>query len=106
MHVQQSFHGQHGRAFLMEEVVNIRIGDCHERMMTTGKHCICDIFCTECQILIGWKYIKAYESNQRYKEGKFILEAELLRFNLDRDSGPLRNSDGSTVSAELALLTR
>jgi hypothetical protein len=24
--------------------------------------------------LVGWTYVKAYESSQKYKEGKFILE--------------------------------
>lgn len=27
---------------------------------------------------MGWKYDKAYEAGEKYKEGKYILEAELL----------------------------
>lgn len=37
-----------------------------------------DIFCRQCKETVGWKYDKAYEQNEKYKEGKFILEAELL----------------------------
>lgn len=42
--------------------------------MTTGKHTVCDIYCSNCLQIVGWKYEKAYELSQKYKEGKFILE--------------------------------
>jgi len=28
--------------------------------------------------VVGWKYDRAYEAAEKYKEGKFILEVELL----------------------------
>lgn len=59
-------------------MVNIDTGEPSERAMTTGKHVVSDITCRECKETVGWKYDKAYESSQKYKEGKFILEAELL----------------------------
>jgi hypothetical protein len=46
--------------------------------MTTGRHIVCDIFCKQCKETVGWKYDKAFETSEKYKEGKFILEAELL----------------------------
>jgi len=46
--------------------------------MTTGKHVVRDIWCRQCKTTVGWKYDKAYETAEKYKEGKFILEAELL----------------------------
>jgi hypothetical protein len=46
--------------------------------MTTGRHLVRDIQCKECLRVVGWKYDKAYEQTEKYKEGKFILEAELL----------------------------
>lgn len=46
--------------------------------MTTGQHIVRDIYCRQCKDQVGWKYDKAYEVNERYKEGKFILEEELL----------------------------
>ena len=49
-----------------------------ERNMTTGRHIVRDIKCRQCKDTVGWKYDKAYEQNEKYKEGKFILEAELL----------------------------
>ena len=46
--------------------------------MTTGRHVVRDISCRNCETVVGWKYDKAYEPNEMYKEGKFILEVELL----------------------------
>lgn len=46
--------------------------------MTTGRHVVRDISCQGCNEVVGWKYDKAYEASEKYKEGKFILEAELL----------------------------
>jgi len=74
----QNFRGQHGKAFLFDNVVNVVLGDANERSMTTGKHVVRDIWCRQCKTTVGWKYDKAYETAEKYKEGKFILEAELL----------------------------
>lgn len=46
--------------------------------MTTGKHVVRDIGCRQCGQVVGWKYDKAYDPQEKYKEGKFILEVELL----------------------------
>jgi hypothetical protein len=46
--------------------------------MTTGRHIVRDISCRTCRVIVGWKYDKAYEPNEKYKEGKYILEEALL----------------------------
>ena len=74
----QNFRGQHGKAYLFDQVVNITESDPNERNMTTGRHIVRDIYCRQCKDTVGWKYDKAYESSEKYKEGKYILEAELL----------------------------
>ncbi|KAJ7533506.1 hypothetical protein O6H91_13G052400 [Diphasiastrum complanatum] len=40
----------------------------------TGLHTVADISCTHCREVLGWKYERAYEASQKYKEGKYILE--------------------------------
>lgn len=74
----QSFRGQHGKAYLFNNVVNFIAGEPNERSMTTGRHIVRDISCRQCKEIVGWTYDKAYEPSEKYKEGKFILEAELL----------------------------
>jgi hypothetical protein len=74
----QNFRGQHGKAYLFSKVVNVTAGEASERNMTTGRHIVRDIACRQCNETVGWKYDKAYEASEKYKEGQFILEAELL----------------------------
>ncbi|XP_057435222.1 protein yippee-like isoform X2 [Lotus japonicus] len=69
-----SFHCRHGKAYLFDKVVNITVGVKEERMMITGLHTVVDIFCVACGSIVGWKYEAAYETTEKYKEGKFILE--------------------------------
>jgi len=76
--ISRNFRGQHGKAFLFNSVVNTDEGSPSERNMTTGRHIVRDITCKHCGETVGWKYDKAYEASEKYKEGKFILEAELL----------------------------
>lgn len=59
---------------LFGTVVNITKGPKQERILTTGLHTVCDIYCIECQDNVGWYYEEAYEEAQKYKEGKCILE--------------------------------
>jgi len=72
--ISKTFSGRHGRAFLFHKVVNFQHGEPEERMLMTGLHVVRDIFCKSCKNYIGWKYDRAYEIDQKYKEGKFILE--------------------------------
>ncbi|KAI1167839.1 Yippee/Mis18 [Nemania serpens] len=76
--ISRNFRGQHGKAYLFNTVVNVEAGEPSERSMTTGRHVVRDITCRQCKETVGWKYDKAFENNEKYKEGKFILEAELL----------------------------
>ncbi|EHY52476.1 hypothetical protein HRR83_007034 [Exophiala dermatitidis] len=76
--ISRNFRGQHGKAFLFASVVNIKQAEAMERNMTTGRHVVRDIKCKQCDETVGWKYDKAYEASEKYKEGKYILESELL----------------------------
>ncbi len=76
--ISTAFVGVHGKAYLFDHVVNIFTCDPQERRMTTGLHLVEDVKCTACSAVIGWKYLKAYEPSQKYKEGRFILEKELI----------------------------
>lgn len=82
--------------------MNVVEGEPADREMTTGKHTVRDISCCKCQIILGWKYVRrdllsylspscshtlanvnidqdrAFEPLQQYKEGKYILERNLL----------------------------
>eukprot|EP01006_Ploeotia_vitrea_P065663 TRINITY_DN93608_c0_g1_i1.p1 TRINITY_DN93608_c0_g1~~TRINITY_DN93608_c0_g1_i1.p1 ORF type:complete len:117 (+),score=4.76 TRINITY_DN93608_c0_g1_i1:34-384(+) len=72
--VSTSFKGQHGKAYLFGNVINIHLGEQEARHLITGKHVVCDIFCNVCMTVLGWKYEYAYSPDQKYKEGKYVIE--------------------------------
>lgn len=45
-----------------------------QRLLLTGLHSVADIFCESCKTTLGWKYEQAFETSQKYKEGKYIIE--------------------------------
>ncbi|KAI4383965.1 hypothetical protein MLD38_009742 [Melastoma candidum] len=72
--VSKSFQCRHGKAYLFNKVANVTVGTTEERMMMTGLHTVADIFCVSCGSIVGWKYETAHDKNQKYKEGKSVLE--------------------------------
>lgn len=80
--ISKSFQGSQGRAYLFNRVVNVTTGPAEERYLLTGLHAVADINCDSCKTTIGWKYEQAFESSQKYKEGKYIIElAHLIKDN-------------------------
>ncbi|SAM00891.1 hypothetical protein [Absidia glauca] len=65
-------------AMHLSQEVNIIAGAAEERSMTTGVHVVQNISCCQCKVVLGWAYVKAYDEENKYKEGKFILEKKLL----------------------------
>ncbi len=58
--------------------VNIVQGTKQLRDMITGKYLVGDIRCHQCGNLVGWKYHHSEVKNQKYKEGKYILELQTI----------------------------
>lgn len=80
--ISKSFQGSQGRAYLFNSVVNVGCGQAEERLLLTGLHAVADIFCECCKTTLGWKYEHAFESSQKYKEGKYIIElAHMIKDN-------------------------
>ncbi|WVZ90214.1 hypothetical protein U9M48_036536 [Paspalum notatum var. saurae] len=72
--ISKAFQGRNGRAFLFSHAMNVVVGAKEDRQLITGLHTVADIFCNDCREVLGWKYERAYEETQKYKEGKFIFE--------------------------------
>lgn len=76
--ITQNFRGQHGKAYLFDTAQNLIRHELREANMTTGRHFLRDISCRKCKEIVGWYYEKADEATEKYKEGKWILETELI----------------------------
>jgi hypothetical protein len=83
--ISKGFAGRYGRGYLCQDVINVDLGKVQERNLLTGMatsphlqkgiHTVRDLSCVVCKISLGWKYCTAQEPSQRYKMGKFLLEA-------------------------------
>lgn len=76
--ISTRFTGATGRAFLFKRVVNLTYSEVQDRVMLTGRHMVRDVSCKNCSAKLGWIYEFATEDNQRYKEGRVILERALV----------------------------
>ena len=55
------------------------LSEVQDRVMLTGRHIVRDVACKKCNVKLGWIYEFATEENQRYKEGRVILEKALVK---------------------------
>ncbi|KAM7508545.1 hypothetical protein LguiA_018998 [Lonicera macranthoides] len=72
--ISKAFQAKNGRAFLFSHAMNVLAGPKEDRDLITGLHTVADVHCGDCREVLGWKYERAYEDSQKYKEGKFVLE--------------------------------
>ncbi|XP_060215588.1 protein yippee-like At4g27745 [Lycium barbarum] len=72
--VSKNFQASPGRAYLFTHAMNVVIGLKEDRHLMTGLHTVADVKCSDCGEVLGWKYERAYDESQQYKEGKFVLE--------------------------------
>jgi len=88
--ISTRFTGATGRAYLFNRVVNLNYSETQDRIMLTGRHIVRDVTCKKCNTKLGWVYEFATEDQQKYKEGKVILERALVTEmdGLDGDLGP------------------
>jgi len=74
----KSFTGKNGKAYLFNSAINITEGEPIEKDMLSGKHTVCDISCNNCGAYVGWTYHKAHSPENKFKEGKSVLETTSL----------------------------
>ena len=86
----KNFTASSGRAYLFKKTVNMYFSEVLDREMMTGRHKIRHAHCKKCHGYLGWKYEFAYKDNQRYKEGKVVLEVGLL-VEKDGIEGEIKN---------------
>ncbi|KAL8161017.1 hypothetical protein V2J09_012506 [Rumex salicifolius] len=93
--VSKTFQSRHGKAYLFRNVVNVTMGETEDREMMTGLHTVADIFCVGCGSILGWRYETAHVRNEKYKEGKSVLE----RYKI---SGPDDSSYWDNLEAQVS----
>ncbi|XP_047308312.1 protein yippee-like At5g53940 isoform X2 [Impatiens glandulifera] len=89
--LSRTFSCGHGTAYLFNNAVNVTVGPGEERVMLSGTHTVADIYCCNCGQILGWKYMKAQDKSQKYKEGKFVLE----RWRISEGDGSNSNNNNN-----------
>ncbi|KAK6250786.1 Yippee/Mis18/Cereblon - like 3 [Theobroma cacao] len=72
--VSKNYIAKSGKAYMFLHAMNIVLGPKQDRQLITGLYTTADIYCSKCGEELGWKYVQAYDLQNRFKEGKFILE--------------------------------
>ncbi|KAJ1645618.1 hypothetical protein J3B02_006054 [Coemansia erecta] len=96
--ISRTFQGRLGRAYLTETVVNQQLGKKEDRLLMTGLHTVCDLHCRVCNAIIGWRYVRAHDRSQQYKEGRYILEQSRI-YSIDQ---PAKQESDDHVSSGAA----
>eukprot|EP00210_Caulerpa_lentillifera_P006741 g6443.t1 len=75
-------------AYLFKTAINIDpYSSVRNEQLTTGMYSLCDVQCRCCCSPLGWRYISAERSDQKYKEGCSLLKQELLtRVNINKET--------------------
>ncbi|GMG34232.1 unnamed protein product [Ambrosiozyma monospora] len=76
--ISDRYTGSSGNALLIYKVLNVKVGRSMFRKMTTGDYTVADICCHQCGKVVGWKYLKSSAEDQKFKEGRFILECAYI----------------------------
>jgi len=74
----KSFTGKNGPAYLFNSAINVSEDDPVDREMMSGKHTICEIKCVNCGSYVGWTYQTAHSPENKFKEGKSVLEKSCI----------------------------
>ncbi|KAK9292547.1 hypothetical protein L1049_020521 [Liquidambar formosana] len=72
--ISKNFVAKSGQAYLFSHAMNVVVGQKVDKQLMTGIFSVADIYCCNCGQEMGWKYVRAYDPKQMFKEGKFIIE--------------------------------
>lgn len=79
--ISDNFNGASGPAYLVGNLINIEFNlIAEETEMKTGVYLINKIKCHQCKNPLGWYYKKSYSFDESYKEGKFVIEKNFIKF--------------------------
>ncbi|VEU23887.1 DEKNAAC105076 [Brettanomyces naardenensis] len=77
--ISTNFYGNYGPALFVSKVLNVKLSDNRDsKKMRTGKYEVRGIYCRQCNVNLGWKYLYSEEDGEKYKEGKYVVEKTLL----------------------------
>lgn len=73
--ISNNFYGCYGPALFVSKVLNTELGESRDyRKMRTGWYLVKSIYCRQCHNNLGWKYLYSGNTEEKYKQGKYVIE--------------------------------
>ncbi|EKM56270.1 uncharacterized protein PHACADRAFT_55798, partial [Phanerochaete carnosa HHB-10118-sp] len=72
------FRGDTGKAALFTEADNVVLAKMSVMLMHSGAYRVQKAACAVCAGPLGWKFVRATEQTEKWKEGFIVLELALL----------------------------
>lgn len=91
--IWEGYMGIQQPAYLFRETVNV--GPCsseREERLATGVYTLVDVQCQCCSHVLGWKYIRACNYEQKYKEGGTLMQQDALQRVNTASKGTIQNA--------------
>ncbi|KAI5955240.1 hypothetical protein KGF54_001801 [Candida jiufengensis] len=80
--LSDNFNGSSGPAYLVDNLINVELNPIIEdTRMKTGLYKINKVKCHQCFNNLGWYYKKSYSYSETYKEGKYVIEKNFIKFS-------------------------
>ncbi|GMG22707.1 unnamed protein product [Ambrosiozyma monospora] len=80
--LSDNFYGNKGPAWFVSGVINCKFVDpsaaADTKRFKTGNYKVKSICCQQCEVTLGWKYLLSEDDSEKYKEGNFVIERNLL----------------------------
>ncbi|KAI0634667.1 hypothetical protein C8Q77DRAFT_1156077 [Trametes polyzona] len=77
--VSRAFRGHAGKAALFTTAKNVTLDPPSILLMDSGAYTIQEFICNSCETYLGWKFVRAHDGPERWKEGHYILELDLVQ---------------------------
>jgi hypothetical protein len=85
--IWEGYMGANKAAYLFSKVLNMEpAAEPRKQQLSTGHFLLQDVRCKSCSATFGWSYLKAWNQDQKYKEGTTIVERSLLQLVGDSPS--------------------
>ncbi|KAM5541855.1 hypothetical protein V8D89_004584 [Ganoderma adspersum] len=94
--VSTAYRGHAGKAALFSAMRNVALDPPSILLMDSGAYTIQEFICKTCETYLGWRFVRAHDGPERWKEGCFVLELDFVAVHpTDSDA----DSDDTAVQA-------
>ncbi|RPD55616.1 hypothetical protein L227DRAFT_579585 [Lentinus tigrinus ALCF2SS1-6] len=88
---------------MFTETRNIALDPPSILLMDSGTYTIQEFICKTCEAYLGWKFVRAHDGPERWKEGHFILELDFVQ---EQDASSASSAAGADDDGQSPVQSR